>query len=185
MSLTIRRRVTLRAGRGFALRRMFPLHWRAVRPKPVVALFAEWHQQGIPETIVLTQGIAGNSDDHLVLRNGAGPTTERRYRSSSCSPALRVSREVIAWLDAAGKNAQRRTKTQNRYSDERRRKIFHLSMIYTSAPRQEEPEPAVQPKQWLSVAIGRPSRRSGSRSHRKSGAPFFHSIPSCWLKSQS
>jgi hypothetical protein len=35
----------------------------------------------------------------------------------------------------------------NRNSDNRRRKIFHLRMIYTSAPPQEEPDPAVQPKQ--------------------------------------
>src|ERR1700733_6665698 len=70
-------------------------------------------------------------------------------------------------------------------SDNRRRKIFHLKMIYASAPPQEEPDPAVQPKQWLSVAMGRPSSRSGSRSQRKSGLPFFHCIPSCWLKSQS
>jgi len=66
-----------------------------------------------------------------------------------------------------------------------RREIFHLRMIYTSAPPQEEPDPAVQPKQWLSVAMGPPSSRSGSRFHRKSGTPFFHCIPSCWLKSQS
>src|ERR1700722_4455151 len=73
----------------------------------------------------------------------------------------------------------------NRNSDNRRRKIFHLRMIYTSAPPQEEPDPAVQPKQWLSVAMEPPSSRSGSTSQRKSGAPFFHCIPSCWLKSQS
>ena len=35
----------------------------------------------------------------------------------------------------------------NRNSDNRRRKIFHRKMIYTSAPPQEEPDPAVQPKQ--------------------------------------
>src|SRR5271157_3019603 len=69
--------------------------------------------------------------------------------------------------------------------NERRRKILHLGLVYTRAPPQEEPAPAVQPKQWLPVAMGRPSSLSGSRSQRKSGAPFFHGIPSCWLKSQS
>ena len=43
----------------------------------------------------------------------------------------------------------------NRNSNNRRRKIFHLSMIYSNAPPQEEPAPAVQPKQWLPVAMGR------------------------------
>jgi hypothetical protein len=73
----------------------------------------------------------------------------------------------------------------NRKNDERSWKIFHLRMVYTSAPPQEEPEPAVQPKQWLSTAIGRPSSCAGSRSQRKGGTSFFHCIPSCWLKSQS
>src|ERR1700738_3537950 len=66
----------------------------------------------------------------------------------------------------------------NRNSDKRRRKIFHLRMIYTSAPPQGGPAPAVQRKQWLSVAMGPPWSRSGSRSQRKSGTPFFHCIPS-------
>jgi hypothetical protein len=46
-----------------------PPYLRAVWPAPVVALFAERHQQGIPATVVLGQGIARNSDDHLVLRD--------------------------------------------------------------------------------------------------------------------
>ena len=48
---------------------ILPPHLCAVRPEAVVALFAEWHKQGVPETIVLTQGIAKNSDDHFVLRD--------------------------------------------------------------------------------------------------------------------
>ena len=42
---------------------------RAVRPAPVVPLFSERHQQGVPEVIVLVQGVSRNSDDHLVLRD--------------------------------------------------------------------------------------------------------------------
>ena len=38
---------------GILLRRqILPFHLCAVRPEPVVALFAEWHKQGVPETIV-------------------------------------------------------------------------------------------------------------------------------------
>jgi hypothetical protein len=75
---------------------------------------------------------------------------------------------------------------KNRNGDEGCRKIFHVKNdIYTSAPPQEEPWPAVQPKQWLSIATRRPWSRSESRSHRKSGSSFFHCMPSCWLKSQS
>src|SRR5271154_5261518 len=64
------RRCSLREVGWILLRgQTWPPHWRAVRAEPIVALFAEWHQQGVPETIVLTQRIAGNSDDHLVLRD--------------------------------------------------------------------------------------------------------------------
>ena len=48
---------------------IWPHYLRAVWPAPVVALFAKRHQQGIPATVVLRQGIARNSDDHLVLRD--------------------------------------------------------------------------------------------------------------------
>ena len=46
-----------------------PPYLRAVWPAPVVALFAERHQQSIPAGVVLRQGIARNSDNHLVLRD--------------------------------------------------------------------------------------------------------------------
>ena len=60
----------LRKSGGILIRgQILPPYLRAVWPVPVVALFAERHQEGIPATIVLRQGIARNSDDHLVLRN--------------------------------------------------------------------------------------------------------------------
>ena len=51
--------------------------------------------------------------------------------------------------------------------------------LYTNAPLQEDPQPAVHPKQWFFTAIGRPASCAGSRSQRKSGFPLFHCIPSC------
>ena len=60
----------LRQAGGILVRgQILPPYLRAVWPPPVVALFAERHQQGIPATVVLRQGIARNSDDHLVLRD--------------------------------------------------------------------------------------------------------------------
>src|SRR4029077_16673811 len=69
-----RRRQTLanllRQAGGILVRgQILPPYLRSVWPAPVVALFAERHQQGIPEAVVLRQGIARNSDDHLVLRD--------------------------------------------------------------------------------------------------------------------
>jgi hypothetical protein len=49
----------------------------------------------------------------------------------------------------------------------------------TSAPLQEDPEPAVQPKQWLPTAIGRSLSCSGLRSQRYNGVVSFHCMPSC------
>src|SRR5258708_36656349 len=49
----------------------------------------------------------------------------------------------------------------------------------TSAPLQEDPEPAVQPKQWLPTAIGRSLRCSGLRSQRYNGAASLHCMPRC------
>ena len=60
----------LRQAAGILVRgQIWPHYLRAVWPAPVVALFAKRHQQGIPATVVLRQGIARNSDDHLVLRD--------------------------------------------------------------------------------------------------------------------
>jgi len=44
------------------------------------------------------------------------------------------------------------------------RKGGNYSAVSWMAPPQEEPAPAVQPKQWRPVTICRPSKRAGSRS---------------------
>ena len=46
-----------------------PPYFRSVWPVPVVALFVERHQEAIPPTVVLRQGISRNSDDHHLLRD--------------------------------------------------------------------------------------------------------------------
>ena len=60
---------SLRQAGRILVGQILPAFLRAVWPAPVVALFAEWHQQGVPATVVLRQGIARNSDDHFVLRD--------------------------------------------------------------------------------------------------------------------
>jgi hypothetical protein len=59
---------------GILLRgQILPRHLRAVRPVPVVALFAEWHKQGVPETIVLTKSLSRS--DRVALRSGKKRST--------------------------------------------------------------------------------------------------------------
>ena len=55
----------------------------------------------------------------------------------------------------------------------------------TAAAQQEEPAPAVQPKQWRPVTICRLSRKAGSKASIRRGAPWFTALPMARLKSQS
>ncbi len=70
----------------------------------------------------------------------------------------------------------------------------HRALFQASWPPQDEPAPAVHPKQWLPVRMGMVESESGSTSQMKVGeselAPLapaggFRSRSSIWLKSQS
>ena len=56
---------------------------------------------------------------------------------------------------------------------------------HCSAPPQLDPAPAVQPKQWLPVAIGRVARASIESSSQMVRTPAPSGSSSIWLKSQS